>query len=57
MINLDCFSLLYDQSREEEFAEVETLDTGKPLWEARYDIQSCTDSIDYYGGLAASISG
>ena len=41
----------------EEFTQVETLDTGKPIWEARFDIQSCADSVEYYGGLAASISG
>lgn len=45
------------RSRLEEFTQVETLDTGKPIWEARFDIQSCADTIDYYGGLAAGISG
>ena len=45
------------QSRLEEFTQVETLDSGKPIWEARYDIQGCSDTLDYYGGLAAGISG
>lgn len=45
------------QDRLEEFAQTEVLDTGKPIWEARYDIQGCADTIDYYGGLAARISG
>lgn len=38
-------------------ARVEVLDTGKPIWEARFDIAACADSIEYYGGLAANISG
>ena len=33
------------------------LDTGKPIWEARYDIQGCADTIQYYGGLAPSLVG
>lgn len=45
------------RSRLEEFAQVETLDTGKPIWEARFDIQGCADTVEYYGGLAASIAG
>ncbi|KAL5007314.1 hypothetical protein ScPMuIL_016120 [Solemya velum] len=43
--------------RLEEVARVEVLDTGKPIWEARFDIAACADSIEYYGGLAANISG
>jgi aldehyde dehydrogenase family 9 protein A1 len=38
-------------------ARTEVLDTGKPIYEARMDIAGCADTIDYYGGLAASISG
>ena len=45
------------QSRVEEFAQVETVDTGKAIWESRFDIQGCADTVEYYGGLAASISG
>ncbi|KAH3834418.1 hypothetical protein DPMN_107742 [Dreissena polymorpha] len=45
------------RSRLEEIARLETLDTGKPIWEARLDMQSCADTIEYYGGLAASIAG
>ena len=33
------------------------MDTGKAIWEARYDIAACADTIDYYGGLAARIAG
>ncbi|XP_061186013.1 4-trimethylaminobutyraldehyde dehydrogenase-like [Saccostrea echinata] len=45
------------RERLEKFAQMEVLDTGKPIWEARFDIQGCADTIDYYGGLAARISG
>ncbi|OWF40779.1 4-trimethylaminobutyraldehyde dehydrogenase-like [Mizuhopecten yessoensis] len=45
------------RERSEELARTEVLDTGKPIWEARYDIQACADTIDYYGGLAAKIAG
>ena len=38
-------------------AYTEVLDTGKPIWEARYDITGCADTIEYYGGLAANITG
>ena len=38
-------------------ARTEVLDTGKPIYEARMNIAGCADTIDYYGGLAASISG
>ncbi|XP_060579513.1 4-trimethylaminobutyraldehyde dehydrogenase A-like, partial [Ruditapes philippinarum] len=43
--------------KQEELARAETLDTGKPIWEARFDIQGCADSVEYYGGLASTISG
>lgn len=36
---------------------METFDTGKAIWEARFDIQGCADSIEYYGGIAAGITG
>lgn len=45
------------RERTEELARTEVLDTGKPIYEARMDIAGCADTIDYYGGLAASISG
>lgn len=32
-------------------------DNGKPIWEARLDVQTAIDSLQYYGGLAASLSG
>ncbi|XP_005113416.2 4-trimethylaminobutyraldehyde dehydrogenase [Aplysia californica] len=45
------------RKRVEELARTEVLDTGKPIWEARYDIEGCADTIEYYGGLAAAIAG
>ena len=45
------------QERSEELARTEVLDTGKPIWEARFDIQGCADTIEYYGGLAPSVVG
>ena len=45
------------KERCEELARTEVLDTGKPIWEARYDIQGCADTIQYYGGLAPTIVG
>jgi len=45
------------RKREDDFAYTETLDTGKPIWEARYDITGCADTIEYYGGLAANLVG
>lgn len=45
------------RERLEELAQTEVLDTGKPIWEARCDVQGCADTVDYYGGLAARISG
>ncbi|XP_067119357.1 4-trimethylaminobutyraldehyde dehydrogenase A-like [Centruroides vittatus] len=41
----------------ETIAQMEVIDTGKPIWEARVDIAGCADVIDYYGGLAPTIKG
>ncbi|KAF2344427.1 Aldehyde dehydrogenase domain, partial [Trinorchestia longiramus] len=40
-----------------DIVNLEVKDTGKPIWEARLDIESCADALEYYGGLAPSISG
>ncbi|KAK7110062.1 4-trimethylaminobutyraldehyde dehydrogenase-like [Littorina saxatilis] len=45
------------RERSEELARTEVLDTGKPIWEARYDILGCADTIQYYGGLAPTVVG
>lgn len=45
------------RSRVKDLATVEVTDNGKPLHEAVWDIEGCADVIDYYAGLAPTISG
>jgi len=45
------------EQREEEFARLETLDTGKPLSFARDEIAGCVRYLDYYAGTADKIHG
>ncbi|HEY9213092.1 MAG TPA: betaine-aldehyde dehydrogenase, partial [Ancylobacter sp.] len=46
------------RARNDELAHLETLDTGKPIQETSVvDVASGADCLEYYGGLAASISG
>lgn len=45
------------RSRAEEFSQIEVLDSGKPIWEARCDIDGCADALEYFGGLAANLIG
>lgn len=46
------------RARNRELAELEVLDTGKPIQEAEaVDIASGADCIEYYAGLAASLHG
>ncbi|XP_033103522.1 4-trimethylaminobutyraldehyde dehydrogenase A-like [Anneissia japonica] len=45
------------KERREELAELEVLDNGKPIWEARVDVQSVIDGLEYNAGLAPTISG
>jgi aldehyde dehydrogenase (NAD+) len=54
--------LLYEvarslEARLEEFARLETLDTGKPLGHARSEISGCVRYFDYYAGVADKIHG
>jgi aldehyde dehydrogenase (NAD+) len=54
--------LLYRVAREleariNEFAELETLDTGKPLAQAHGEISGCVRYLDYYAGAADKIHG
>ena len=54
--------LLYRVAREleariNEFAELETLDTGKPLAHAHGEISGCVRYLDYYAGAADKIHG
>ncbi|OZM71111.1 aldehyde dehydrogenase [Amycolatopsis antarctica] len=43
--------------RREEFARLETLDTGKPLSLARSEIGGCVGYLDYYAGAADKLHG
>ena len=46
------------RSRNNELAQLETLDTGKPLSETRYvDVVTGADVIEYYAGLATALEG
>jgi betaine-aldehyde dehydrogenase len=46
------------RSRNQELAELETKDTGKPLQETRIvDVASGADCFEYFAGLAQSLSG
>ena len=46
------------RARNDELAEIEVLDTGKPISEARaVDVASGADCIEYYAGLAPSLHG
>jgi len=46
------------RSRNDELAELETRDTGKPIQETRVvDVASGADCLEYFAGLAQSVSG
>jgi betaine-aldehyde dehydrogenase len=46
------------RARNDELAELETRNTGKPISETRIvDVLSGAECLEYYGGLAASIAG
>jgi betaine-aldehyde dehydrogenase len=46
------------RERNDELAELETIDTGKPLSETRYvDIVTGADVLEYYAGLIPAIEG
>ena len=46
------------RKRNRELSELETLDTGKPLQETLLaDATSAADSLEYFGGLAATLTG
>jgi betaine-aldehyde dehydrogenase len=46
------------RARNDELAELETLDTGKPVSETRFvDIVTGADVLEYYAGLASAVEG
>ena len=46
------------RQKNDELAEIETLDTGKPISETRYvDIVTGADVLEYYAGLVPALEG
>ncbi|MFD0694330.1 aldehyde dehydrogenase family protein [Paenibacillus sp. GCM10027628] len=45
------------EERTEEFAQLETLNNGKPLREAEYDVHDAVNQFRYYAGLATKPHG
>jgi len=45
------------RERAEEFAQLETLNCGKPIRESRMDVSDAADCFEFYGGLADKING
>ena len=41
----------------EEIARLDVVDNGKPIWEARADMETVISSLEYYGGLAPAFNG
>ena len=41
----------------ESIALMDVIDNGKPIWEARADMETVIASLEYYGGLAPAIVG
>jgi betaine-aldehyde dehydrogenase len=46
-----------DPSRRAELAELETVNSGKPIVESEYDMDDTATCFEYYGGLATKING
>jgi betaine-aldehyde dehydrogenase len=45
------------RARRDELAELETLNSGKPIVESEYDMDDTATCFEYYGGLATKING
>lgn len=45
------------QKRREEIAEIEVINNGKSITEARLDVDSARLCIEYYAGLASTLAG
>ena len=50
-------SIFIFQENLEDIAQLETVDTGKPIYESRMDTEGCADAVSFFAGLAATISG
>lgn len=45
------------RERHEELAKIEVMDTGKPIQEARADIVSVAESLEFFAGVAPTLHG
>src|SRR6478672_1166473 len=45
------------RKRAEELARADTLNMGKPIVEAEFDVNDAANCFEYYGGLATKIAG
>src|SRR4029453_19114039 len=45
------------RARRAELAELETINSGKPIVESEYDMDDAATCFEYYGGLATKING
>uniref|UniRef100_F6RRP5 Aldehyde dehydrogenase domain-containing protein n=1 Tax=Monodelphis domestica TaxID=13616 RepID=F6RRP5_MONDO len=45
------------RERKDEIATVESINNGKSIFEARLDIDTCWQCLEYYAGLASSMAG
>ena len=45
------------RARRDELAQVETINSGKPIVESEYDMDDAATCFEYYGGLATKING
>lgn len=57
IVHLQSHLLCHPQERRDEIATVETINNGKSIFEARLDIDTSWQCLDYYAGLAASMAG
>ena len=39
------------ESNVEDIAKMEVQDSGKPIWEARIDVQSVADTLNYFASV------
>ncbi len=54
-----CLNKLADliEKKTEEFAQLETLDVGKPIRESRHDVPATVETFRYYAGWATKLEG
>ena len=57
VICLQSSSLLCPKERRDEIATMETVNNGKSIFEARWDIDTSWQCLEYYAGLAGSMAG